>query len=131
MGTPKEDDFIQEKFPTCPNISIDYGVLEKAPNVFVKPADFGWSDLGTWGSLYELSEKDAQRNVTLHCDSAFYESEGNIVTLEPGKLAVVQGLQDMIIAEQGNVLLICPKAQEQQIRQMVHDANERFEGKYN
>ncbi len=131
MGTAKEDDFIQEKFPTCPNISIDYGVLEKATNVYVKPADFGWSDLGTWGSLYELSEKDEHQNVTLHCDSAFYESEGNIVTLEPGKLAVLHGMHDMIVAEQGNVLLICPKAQEQQIRQIVNDTTERFQGKYN
>lgn len=131
MGTDQEDAFIQTKFPTCPNISIDYGVMEKAQNVYVKPADFGWSDLGNWGSLYDLSQHDDHRNVTLHCDSAFYESEGNIVALEEGKLAVVQGLSDMIIAEQGNVLLICPRSQEQHIRQIVNDTAERFGDQFN
>lgn len=131
MGTEKEEAFIQEMFPTCPNVSIDYGIMEKAAGVHVIPASFGWSDLGTWGSLYELSDKDENRNVALHCESAFYESEGNIVTTAPGKLAVVHGLKDMIVAESDNVLLICRKDAEQQIRQFVNDANVRFDGKYN
>lgn len=131
MGTAKEEAFIQDMFPTCPNVSIDYGIMEKASGVHVIPASFGWSDLGTWGSLYELSEKDENQNVTLHCETAFYESEGNIVTLAPGKLAVVQGMKDMIVAENDNVLLICEKKAEQQIRQFVNDANVRFDGKYN
>ena len=131
MGTEKEDEFIQRIFPTCPNISIDYGVMEKAQNVFVMPSDFGWSDLGTWGSLYELSDKDDDGNVTLHSEASFYDSHRNIVTLESGKLAVIQGLDDMIVAEQGNVLLVCRKAQEQQIRQFVNDANDKYDGKYN
>lgn len=131
MGTELEDNFIQRIFPTCPNISIDYGVMEKAQNVFVMPSDFGWSDLGTWGSLYELSRKDGNGNVTLHCNASYYDSRRNIVTLENGKLAVIQGLDDMIVAEQGNVLLICPKAKEQQIRQFVNDANDRYNGKFN
>ena len=131
MGTDKEEDFIEEIFPKCPNISIDYGIMEKADNVFVIPSSFGWSDLGTWGSLYELSEKDEAQNVSLHSDAVFYEATGNVVTLEPGKLAVVQGVDDMIIAEQKGVLLVCKKAEEQRIKQFVADAHEKFEGKYN
>lgn len=131
MGTDREDDFIQRIFPTCPNISIDYGVMEKAQNVFVLPSDFGWSDLGTWGSLYELSDKDDNGNVTLHSEASYYDSHRNIVTMESGKLAVIQGLDDMIVAEQGNVLLICHKSQEQQIRQFVNDANDRYNGQFN
>ena len=131
MGTDQEEQFIEDIFPKCPNISIDYGVMEKAENVFVLPSSFGWSDLGTWGSLYDLSEKDAQRNVSLHSDALFYEAEGNVVTLEPGKLAVVQGVEDLIIAEQNNVLLVCKKAEEQRIKQFVADAQVKFAGKYN
>lgn len=131
MGTDKEEAFIEEIFPKCPNISIDYGIMEKADNVFVLPSSFGWSDLGTWGSLYELSEKDEKKNVSLHSDALFYEAEGNVVTLEPGKLAVVQGVDDMIIAEQAGVLLICKKAEEQRIKQFVVDAQVKFDGKFN
>lgn len=131
FGTDQEDAFIQDTFPTCPNISIDYGVLEKAKNVFVMPADFGWSDLGTWGSLYELSDKDAAQNVSLHCEASFYQSEGNIVTLEKGKLAVIDGLKDMIVAESNGVLLICPREREQNIRTIVKDITEQYGNKYN
>ena len=131
MGTEKEEAFIEEIFPKCPSISVDYGIMEKAENVFVLPSSFGWSDLGTWGSLYELSEKDENQNVSLHSSALFYEAEKNIVTLEPGKLAVVQGVEDMIIAEQGNVLLVCKKGEEQRIKQFVADAQSRFEGRYN
>ena len=131
MGTEQEEDFIEQIFPKCPNISIDYGIMEKADNVYVIPSSFGWSDLGTWGSLYELSEKDEAQNVSLHSDALFYEATGNVVTLEPGKLAVVQGVDDMIIAEQKGVLLVCKKAEEQRIKQFVADAQEKFSGKYN
>jgi mannose-1-phosphate guanylyltransferase len=126
IGTNKEADFIGEYFPQCPNISVDYGIMEKADNVFVIPSSFGWSDLGTWGSLYELSEKDEAQNVSLHSDALFYEATGNVVTLESGKLAVVQGVSDMIIAEQENVLLICKKAEEQRIKQFVADVQEKY-----
>ncbi|MBR5854288.1 MAG: mannose-1-phosphate guanylyltransferase [Paludibacteraceae bacterium] len=130
MGTPNEDAFIQTMFPTCPSISIDYGVMEKAKNVYVIPSDFGWSDLGTWGSLYDLSEKDENQNVTLHSDATYYDSHGNIVTLPKGHLAVVQGLEDCIVAESNGVLLICKREAEQQIRQFFMDAEVRFEGKF-
>ena len=130
MGTADEDAFIQQMFPTCPSISIDYGVMEKAQNVHVIPSDFGWSDLGTWGSLYELSNKDENENVTLHADATYYDSHGNIVTLPKGHLAVVQGLEDCIVAESDGVLLICKRDAEQQIRQFFMDAEVKFEGEF-
>ena len=123
MGTEREEAFIEDIFPKCPNISIDYGIMEKANNVFVLPSSFGWSDLGTWGSLYELSEKDEHRNVSLHSKAYFHEAEGNIVVLEPGKIAIVQGVDDMIVVEQGGALLICKKAEEQQIKNWVLELN--------
>ena len=131
MGTDKEDAFIQEHFPTLPSISVDYGIMEKADNVYVMEASFGWSDLGTWGSLYSLSEKDENRNVSLKSEALFYNAKGNIVTLEPGKLAVIEGLKDYIVAEADGVLLVCKQADEQHIRQMVADVEMKYNGKFN
>ena len=130
MGTEREERLIEDIFPKCPSISIDYGIMEKADNVFVLPSSFGWSDLGTWGSLYELSEKDENRNVSLHSQALFYESSGNVVTLEKGKLAVIQGLEDSIVAEKDGVLLICKKQEEQRIKQFVADAEVKFGGRF-
>ena len=121
MGTEKEEKFIEQIFPKCPNISIDYGIMEKADNVFVIPSSFGWSDLGTWGSLYELSEKDADGNVSLHSEAHFHEAKNNIVVLEPGKKVIVQGVEGMIIVEEKGALLVCKKAEEQRIKQFVSE----------
>ena len=121
MGTEKEEKFIEDIFPKCPNISIDYGIMEKAENVYVIPSSFGWSDLGTWGSLYELSEKDEDGTASLHSEARFYEAKGNIVVLEPGKKVIVQGVDDMIIAEEKGALLVCKKAEEQRIKQFVSE----------
>jgi mannose-1-phosphate guanylyltransferase len=129
-GTDKEQNFISEIYPSCHNISIDYGVMEKASNVYVICADFGWSDLGTWGSLYDLSKKGENKNVTLNCDALYYESKNNIVAMEAGKLVVVQGLDGYIVAESDNVLLICKKESEQNIRQYVNDVTVKFDDKY-
>lgn len=130
MNTPEEEAFIQEMFPTCPNISLDYGIMERASDVRVIYADFGWSDLGTWGSLYDLGTKDEHRNVSLHGNTMFYESNGNVVTLPDGNLAVIEGLQDMIVAQNDNVLLICRKQNEQSIRQIVADVDNKFGNQY-
>ncbi|MBP1637390.1 MAG: mannose-1-phosphate guanylyltransferase [Bacteroidetes bacterium] len=129
-NTPKEQEFINEMYPSCPNISIDYGIMEKAESVYVLCAEFGWSDLGTWGSLYDHSEKDEKQNVSLKCETIYYESKNNIVALPKDKLAVIQDLDGYIIAESDNVLLICKKSDEQRIRQFVNDANVKFKGKY-
>jgi len=130
-NTQHEQDFINQMYPTCPNISIDYGIMEKADNVYVLCSDFGWSDLGTWASLYDISKKDEHQNVSLKCEAVYYESERNIVAMSDDRLVVVQGLNDYLIAESDNVLLICEKSQENRIRQIVNDVNVKFEGKYN
>ncbi|MDD2559750.1 MAG: mannose-1-phosphate guanylyltransferase [Bacteroidales bacterium] len=126
FNTPKEADFIEKIFSSCPNISIDYSIMEKAPNVYVQEGNFGWSDLGTWGSLHELSPKDKNNNVILKCKALCYESSNNIITLPEGKLAVVQKIDGYIVAESDNVLMICKKEDEQEIRQYVIDAQLKF-----
>jgi mannose-1-phosphate guanylyltransferase len=120
-GTAEEMAFINEHFPACTNVSIDFGVMEKANNVYVSLGDFGWSDLGTWGSLYDLSDKDENGNVTLKCQTQLYDSKNNIIVLPSGKLAVVSGLEGYLIAESDNVMLICPKDEESSIRKYVTD----------
>ncbi len=121
-GTPAEKAFIDKNFPACPNVSIDIGLMEKADNVYVSLGDFGWSDLGTWGSLYDLSPKDEKGNVVLKGESLIYESNNNMIVLPKGKLAVVEGLDGYLIAESENVLLICKKDEEHVIRKYVNDA---------
>lgn len=121
-GTPDEKRFIDENFPACPNVSVDFGIMEKADNVCVSLGDFGWSDLGTWSSLYDLSPKDEAGNVTLKCESLLYDSRRNIVVLPKGKLAVIDGLEGYLVAESENVLLICRKDEERAIRKYVNDA---------
>ncbi|MDR0769146.1 MAG: mannose-1-phosphate guanylyltransferase [Dysgonamonadaceae bacterium] len=130
FNTAAEAAFIDEQYPMCRNISIDYGIMEKADNVYMLMADFGWSDLGTWGSLYDLSEKDAQLNATLKNKTLFIESANNLITLPENKLAVIQGLDDYIVAESDDILLICKKSDEQRIKQFVADVNLAFGDKF-
>lgn len=125
-----ETKFIHKIFPGCSSISIDYAILEKASNVYVEIVDFGWSDLGTWSSLYDHSPRNKDANVTQKCRVLAYNSNGNIFAVKDDKLIVVDGLQDYIVADSGDVLLICPKAEEQKIKQMVNDAKEHFGDKY-
>ncbi len=120
-STPEEEPFIRQTYSICRNISIDYGVMEKAENVYVMAVDFGWSDLGTWGSLYEIREKDEHQNAIVGNQVMAYDSEGCIVNMPKDKLVVLQGLKDYIVVEDDNALLICRKADEQQIRQFVND----------
>lgn len=129
-GTPAEKQFIDENFPACPNVSIDFGIMEKANNVYVSLGDFGWSDLGTWGSLYELSPKDKEGNVTLKCQTMLYDCKDNIIALPDNKLAVINGLEGYLIAESDNVLLICKKDEEHTIRKYVNDAQIKMGDKY-
>lgn len=130
FGTDKEKVFIDENFPFCPNISIDYGIMEKATNVYVQAADLGWSDLGSWGSLYDISEKDEKANASLGPESIFFDSSENVVALPKGKLAVIQGLEGYIVAETDDVLLICKKEEEQRIKQFVTDVKLKYGDKY-
>lgn len=126
-NTPDEHKFIQQAYSQCTNISIDYGIMEKANNVFVLPADFGWSDLGTWASIYELSQKDDAQNVLIPSEKVLtFNSSNCMVKIPEGKLVILSGLEDFIVVEDNNVLLICPRDQEQQIKQVVTDVKHRF-----
>ena len=115
--TEQEQVAIDVKFPECENISIDYAVMEHAKNASVFPANFGWSDLGTWGSLYEKLPKDSAQNAILGQGVRMIESQGCVVHVPEEKQMVLQGLNDYIIAEENGVLLICRKADEQRIKE--------------
>lgn len=130
FSTPAEKEFIAVHFPACPSISIDFGVMEKADNVYVECVDFGWSDLGTWTSLYDNSPKTVDGNVTQKCRVLTYGSSGNIFMTPEEKLVVVSGLQNYIVADAGDVLLICPRSEEQRIKNMVFDVQDRFDDRY-
>lgn len=120
-NTAEETAFINDTYSVCTNISIDYGVMEKAENVYVYAADFGWSDLGTWGSLYEIKEKDAGNNAIIGNNVMTYDSKNCIVNVPKNKLVVIHGLDDYIVAEGDQSLLICRKEDEQMIRNIVND----------
>jgi mannose-1-phosphate guanylyltransferase len=132
FNTPEERNFIDENFAYCLNISIDYGIMEKADNVYMLCVNFGWADLGSWGSLFDIAHKDENSNAVLKKNKTLlYESSGNVVALDnPEKLAVVQGLNDYIVAESGNVLLICKKEDEQRIKQFVADAQMKYDKEF-
>lgn len=120
LGQSEEKEFIEQVYAQCKNISIDYAILEKATNVFVIPAEFGWSDLGTWKSLYELSEKNEEGNV-VSGNVLLYQTRNCIVKTSDDKLLVVYGMQDFIIAEHDGVTMICPKEEEQKVKEFVAD----------
>ena len=132
-ATPREQELVSSLFPQCPNISIDYAVLEKAHNVMVLPVDFGWADLGTWGSLYELKKEEEEANVALHTEALFYEAKGNIVSMDgeaSEQLVVVQGIDDCIVAHSEGVLLICKRDQEQRIKEFIGQASLCYSKKF-
>lgn len=120
-NTPAENDFIKNVYQMCKNISIDYGIMEKANNVYSFCSDFEWSDLGTWGSLYDISEKDKCKNAIIGNNVLAYDTSNCIVHVPQEKLVVLEGLEDFIVVEANDILLICRKQNEQQIRQIVKD----------
>jgi mannose-1-phosphate guanylyltransferase len=115
--TEKEQAMINENFPKCENISVDYAIMEKADEIFVFPANFGWSDLGTWGSLHENLQKDAHRNAVIGENVKLYESRNCIIHTTQEKRVVVQGLDGYIVAEKNDTLLICRLSEEQRIKE--------------
>ena len=117
----EEQPFLERAYAQCTNISIDYGIIEKASNVYVIPSDFGWSDLGTWGSLYENSNKDEAGNVVQGKRVMLYDAKDCLINMPREKLVLIQGLDDFIVVDSDNMLLICRKENEQEIRQMVAD----------
>ncbi len=116
-GTDSEQDVVNEHFPKCENISVDYAIMEKAEEIFVCPADFGWSDLGTWGSLLTQSHRDLYGNAAIGPDISLFESHNCIVHTTQERKVVVQGLDGYIVAENDNTLLICKLSEEQRIKQ--------------
>jgi mannose-1-phosphate guanylyltransferase len=125
-NTDTETTFIKENYAKSENISIDFGIMEKANNVHVLPVDFGWNDLGTWGSLYEKLDKDTQENAVVGGKTIFRNAYGNIVKTQSGKRVVIQGLQDFIVVEKDDVLLICPKSAEQEIKEITSEVKSMF-----
>ena len=116
-GTAKEQEAIDKMFPECDNISVDYAIMEKAEEIFVCPADFGWSDLGTWGSLQQQSKRDLYGNACIGPDITLFESHDCIVHTTQEKKVVIQGLDGYIVAENDDTLLICKLSEEQRIKQ--------------
>lgn len=115
--TEDEQAFIDVQFPKCENISIDYGIMEHAENIFVLPADFGWSDLGTWGSLWEQRTRDEKGNSVVGSAVQLYDCQNNIVTVPDERKVVLQGLNDYIITEANGVFMVCKKEDEQRIKE--------------
>lgn len=125
----KEADFVKKAYNTCESISIDYAIMEKADNVSVLLCDIGWSDLGTWKSLYEISDKDNNGNV-LEGNIKVYNTQNCIFKTPKDRLVVAEGLSDFIVAEYDNVLMICPKEQEQKVKEFVADLKDNNLNEY-
>jgi mannose-1-phosphate guanylyltransferase len=123
-NTSAEHDFIAENYASAENISIDYAVMEKAPNVFVLPATFDWNDLGTWGSLHEKLDKDDTGNAVVNATVILENASNNIIRSEGTKLVIIDGLNDYIIVDKDDVLLIYPKGKEQEIKGIVARIND-------
>ncbi|ARS37542.1 mannose-1-phosphate guanylyltransferase [Pontibacter actiniarum] len=124
MNTPQEQNFITKAYSHCRNVSIDYGIMEKVDNVYVLLADIGWSDLGTWNSLYTINEKDENGNV-VDGEVMLYDTKDCIIKTPKERLVVLQGLEDYIVAEYDNVLMICKKTEEQKVKEFMADAKSR------
>ncbi|MBO5687029.1 MAG: mannose-1-phosphate guanylyltransferase [Alistipes sp.] len=121
LATESEEQVIEQVFAECKSISIDYGVMEKAENVYVRCSDFGWSDVGTWGSVYQLSQKDRNENMLSHDGCYAYDTSKSIVSVREGKVAVIKGLNDYIVVDTDDVLLVCPRSDEQSIKKYIDD----------
>lgn len=121
FGTKEETSTVEKTYSECRNISIDYGIMEKADNVYVVCSEFGWSDLGTWGSLYTHVPHNSNGNAGLSKNIKFYQTENTIVSAKNDKLVVVHGLNDYIVVDTDDVLLICKMQDEQQIKNFVNE----------
>lgn len=119
-GTPREQEEIDRLFPSCQSISIDYAIMEKAEEIFVCPADFGWTDLGTWGSLLLQTKRDLYGNSCIGNDIKMFESTNCIVHTVQEKKVIIQGLDGYIVAENDDTLLICKLSEEQRIKQFTN-----------
>lgn len=129
-NTQNEADFIKENYPKAENISVDYAIMEKSKNVFVIAAEFDWNDLGTWGSLYDKLDKDENNNAVVNARTLSEDSSGNMIRTKNDKIVVVDGLNDYIIVDKEEVLLIFPKAKEQDIKKTLQLVKDKFGVQY-
>ncbi|QRM87995.1 mannose-1-phosphate guanylyltransferase [Lacinutrix sp. WUR7] len=129
-NTDFEDDFILENYAKAENISVDYAIMEKSENVYVLPATFDWNDLGTWGSLYDKLDKDENNNAVVNARTLTEDASGNMIRTKKDKIVVVDGLQDYIIVDKDEVLLIFPKAKEQDIKKVLQKVKDNFGENY-
>lgn len=129
-NTAKESPFILENYPKTSNISIDFAILEKSAAVYTIPADMGWSDLGTWVSLHEESAKDAAGNVVQAGATVLENTSNCLIRLPKGKLAVIDGLENYIVVDEGDVLLVYPKSKEQEIKELIRNVEQKFGNGY-
>jgi mannose-1-phosphate guanylyltransferase len=130
FNTDAEKEAIEAIYPQCTTISIDFGVMEKADNVFVIPAAFGWSDLGTWNSAWENMDKDYLENAVAGENVIVFDANKCIIHVPPEKLVVLQGLDDYIIADTKDALLICHKDKEQEIKEYVAEVKRNTGDKF-
>ncbi len=130
FNTTAEKEMIERIYPQCVSISIDYAVMEKADNVYVIPASFGWSDLGTWASAYETFDRDYLENAVGGSDVMIIDATKNMVQVPHNKLVVIQGLDDFIVVDTADVLLICKKDKEQEIKNYVAEVKRNKGDKY-
>jgi mannose-1-phosphate guanylyltransferase len=129
-NTDQEYDAIDTAYSQCTNISIDYGIMEKAENVFVIPSEFGWSDVGTWGGIYDIYEKDYLNNAVDGKMVQIYNSSDNMISVTDKKLVVIQGLEGFCVIDTPDVLLIISRDQEQEIKQITTDMKRMKLDKY-
>ena len=130
-NTPEEKEFVEINYPLAENISIDFGIMEKADNVYVKKATFDWNDLGTWGALHDKITDSSDENAVVRALPHFNNAKGNMVFSETEKLVVVDGVSDYIIVDKADTLLIFPKSKEQDIKKLVQEIKKKFGDKYN
>ncbi|UZH54289.1 mannose-1-phosphate guanylyltransferase [Salinimicrobium tongyeongense] len=127
FNTSEEKDFIKQNYPEAENISIDYAILEKEQGTIeVIPASFDWNDLGTWGSLYEETVKDADGNIALNARLFAENATGNLISSDKNKVVVLEGMNDYVIVDENEVLLIVPREKEQDIKRIRESVKEKF-----
>jgi mannose-1-phosphate guanylyltransferase len=130
-NTPQEQEYIARSYPLCSAVSIDYGIIEKAKNVYVIPSSFGWSDLGTWRSVKEMLPVDQDGNVTIGKNIIHRESENCFVYNATKELIVLQGVNNLLVVESKDAILICHMEHEQEVKLIVSEIKDKYNGKYN
>lgn len=130
FATPSEPEFIREVYPTLPMTSVDYGIMEKAEQVYVLPANFGWSDIGTWSSVFELMEKDEKNNALQGKQILTRNAKDSLIHITPDKIVALNNVNNLIVVDTGDALLIADRNEEQEIRQVVNEIKARYGERY-